>query len=75
VEASAVAHDLEPNQQAAFLEGTEEIERDSSRLNGLALPAARPERWRYELIAVREPMRTRSRSPKKKSPIRGATQV
>jgi Peptidase family M48 len=55
VEANAVARDLEPNQQAAFHEATEEIERDSSWLEGLALPAARPKRWRYELIAIREP--------------------
>jgi hypothetical protein len=54
-EASAVARDLEPNQQAAFREATEEIERDSSWLNALALPTSRPERWRYELIAIREP--------------------
>jgi hypothetical protein len=54
-EAGAVARDLEPNQRAAFHEASEEIERDSSWLDALALPAERPERWRYELIAIREP--------------------
>jgi hypothetical protein len=54
-EIKAIARDLEPNQQAQFKDAIEEIERDPSWLAELNLPAARPERWPYKPIAVREP--------------------